>query len=224
MPAFDVVFFDVDGTLLDARTDIALAMNHALNRLGFKSLSEERIISYVGTGVQYLVTESLGVGNEGLVEAATKMFGDYYLEHSADHARLYPHVSQTLERFRGKEKYILTNRYSAFADAALTRLGIRKYFKDIIGGDDEACLKPSPCVLEGFFKRTGTPADRCLVIGDMAVDVMAGKNSGMKTCWVTYGLGKRDEVEPLKPDYILEISPYAKTCERRIGKGRITVS
>ena len=43
-----------------------------------------------------------------------------------------------------------------------------------------------------------------IIVGDMAIDVMTGKNSSIKTCWVTYGFGAREEVMPLKPDYVID--------------------
>ena len=181
----DVIFFDVDGTLVDARIDIANAVNYMLKRVGVRERSEKLITSYIGTGVKDLITKSLGSGNSRLVDDAIGIFSGYYFRHSADNARLYPHVEETLDFFKNKRKYILTNRYSRFADITLRKLGIRAYFDGIIGGDDDNCLKPSACVLDRFLPRFRIDKSKVLIVGDMVNDIMTGKNSGVKTCWVT---------------------------------------
>ena len=203
MVRIDAIFFDVDGTLVDARNDIVDAVNHVLRRLGFPEKPFEEIVSYIGTGVKDLIAKSLDSSDKEIIEKATAIYGEYYLRHPADRARLYPHTREMLEYFGTKRKFILTNRYAIFADSVLKALGIREYFEDIIGGDDESCLKPSACALDPHILKLGLNKDRALIVGDMAIDIETGKNSGVRTCWVRHGLGTAAEVEPLKPDFII---------------------
>lgn len=200
----DLIFFDVDGTLIDARKDIVNAVNFSLKKLGVRPKPAKEVISYVGTGVSYLIRKSLGPRNKDLVERGVRLFSDYYVRHPVDEAKLYPHVTSTLEYFRKKPKIIITNRYKRFAEAALKGLGIRDYFEEIIGGDDEDCLKPSACVLTNIMSHFKVPKNRMIIIGDMAIDVRTGKNAGIKTCFVTYGLGRRSDIKSLRPDYIID--------------------
>ena len=204
MVNIDVIFFDVDGTLVDARRDIVNAMNSALRQMGFPERSFDEIVSYIGTGVKDLISKSLHSDDEALIEKGVELYGNYYIAHPADEAALYPHARETLDHFRNKRKFILTNRYARFADSVLAALGVREYFEDIIGGDDEGCLKPSACVLDPHLPKLKVDKEKVLIVGDMAIDVETGKNAGIKTCWVTYGLGKREEVQPLKPDFIID--------------------
>jgi len=204
MIPIDAVFFDVDGTLVDARKDIANAVNYAMRKLGLSDRPEVLIVSYIGTGVRDLITRSLGPEDIGSLEDGVRIFSDYYLKHAVDKARLYPNVKEILEYFKDKRKFVLTNRYTGFADATLKGLGIRQYFEYIIGGDNENCLKPSACAVDNFLPKLNITKERSIIIGDMAIDIMTGKNTGIKTCWVTYGLGKREDVEPLKPDFIID--------------------
>lgn len=204
MASFDVILFDVDGTLVDARLDIANAMNYALRILDFPELPEADITAYIGTGVRDLIRKSLGTDDERTIEKGTKLYIDYYIAHASDQTILYPHAVEILEYLKPKRKFILTNRYESFADAALRALGIRDYFEGIIGGDDESCLKPLACVVDRAAERFGIDKGRSLIVGDMGIDVMTGKNAGVKVCWVTHGLGKIEDVAPLKPEYIID--------------------
>ncbi|MFH0763842.1 MAG: HAD-IA family hydrolase [Candidatus Omnitrophota bacterium] len=204
MIAADTLLFDLDGTLIDARADIVNAMNHTLARLGYDEKPFADIVSYIGTGVSDLVAKSMGTRDAKLVGEGVRIYGEYYLKHPADRAKLYPNVVEVLEYFSKKRKFILTNRYAVFAAAVLKELGIAKYFEDIIGGDDEGCLKPMACVFDRFMPKLNIERASALIVGDMDVDIMAGKNSGIKTCWVTHGLGKAEDVRPLRPDYVID--------------------
>ena len=204
MPSIETIFFDVDGTLVDATGDIANAMNHALHVLGLPKLPKATIVSHIGSGVKDLIKKSLGSNDKALIERGTKLYSDHYIAHAADETKLYPHAVDILEYLKDKRKIILTNRYASFADVALKGLGIRGYFEEIVGGDDENCIKPSGCVIDRIESRLDINRHKSLIVGDMDVDVMTGKNSGIRTCWVTHGLGKVEEVVPLKPDYIID--------------------
>ncbi|HPM42855.1 MAG TPA: HAD-IA family hydrolase [Candidatus Omnitrophota bacterium] len=200
----DTIFFDVDGTLVDATRDITNAMNRALAEMGLPQKPHEEIVSYIGTGVRYLVSSSIGRDEEALVDRGVRLYSEYYVRHPADHTVIYPNVVNTLEYFSRKRKYILTNRYSRFADAMLRAIGLRHFFLGIIGGDDENCLKPSACVFDRPDNKIEFEKEKTMIVGDMAVDVETGKNAGIKTCWVSYGLGDPDEIARLKPDYSLD--------------------
>ncbi|MFA5147443.1 MAG: HAD-IA family hydrolase [Candidatus Omnitrophota bacterium] len=204
LTACEVLLFDVDGTLVDSRLDIANAMNFALASAGLPKKEPAEITAHIGTGVSDLVRKCLGESRQDMAGRVLEAFSGYYLEHPADTSKLYPHVKEVLEHFKGKRKFILTNRYARFADVTLGKLGIRAHFEDIIGGDDESCMKPSACILERLFSGTATDKDKAMIIGDMAIDINTGKNAGIRTCWVTYGLGKREDVEPLRPDYVID--------------------
>ncbi|MDD5428168.1 MAG: HAD-IA family hydrolase [Candidatus Omnitrophica bacterium] len=200
----DSIFFDIDGTLIDARSDIVNAMNYALAQLGLAQKSFDEIVSYVGTGVSDLVAKSIGIDDSALIEKGVDLYSGYYMKHPADSAKLYPHAGEVLDYFKNKKKFILTNRYSKFADAVLRSLGIREYFDDIVGGDDEGCIKPSACVLDPVIAKFKIEKSKSIIVGDMAIDIMTGNNSGIKTCWIRHGLGKPEEVEPLRPDFIID--------------------
>lgn len=217
MSLIKCVFFDVDGTLADARLDIASAMNRVLKRLALPEKSANLITSYVGTGVKDLIQKSLDRMDAALIDRATAMYEEEYLKHPADHAVLYPGVVKLLKDLPDTRKFILTNRYSHLASALLEKLGIRDFFEGVFGGDSEDLIKPAASVMGKILPAVKAVKNESLIVGDMAIDVMTGKNSGVKTCWVTYGLGKREDVLPLKPDYVIN---NMSELEQIVKKGR----
>ena len=200
----DLMIFDVDGTLIDSRKDIVAAVNFTLKSLGLAEKGFDEIISYIGLGVGYLLKKSVGEENEDLVDKAVTVFKDYYRKHSVDSTRPYPGTIDTLEYFKDKTKVIVTNRDREFAQISLRLLGLDGYFKEIMGGDDQKCAKPAACPLNNVLTDLSTPRERAIMIGDMDLDIMAGKAAGVYTCGVLYGIGKREEIAAAKPDYIIE--------------------
>lgn len=204
MVVIDVLIFDLDGTLVDSREDITDAVNFTLGALKFRQKNPEEIISYMGTGVKDLIRKSLGKKDESSIDNAVNIFESYFKKHSADKSLLYLHVKEILEYFRYKDMFIITNRSKDMSALTLRKLGIDKYFKEIIGADDEYCIKPSACPINKIMASRIKDKTKTMIIGDMDLDVLSGKEAGIMTCAVTYGIGDRISIEKSNPDFIID--------------------
>ena len=198
----DLLIFDLDGTLVNSKEGIVSAINYTLEKLGLEAKPFEEIVSFIGTGVEDLIRKALGKEHIGLFDQAISTFEDYYKTHSAAKSTLYPHVEDILKHFKGKSMCVVTNRKKDMALITLNSLGIAKYFKDIIGGDDASCLKPSACPLNKVLPLNNN-STRSMIIGDMDLDIISGKKVGILTCAVTYGIGKKEDILKVEPDYII---------------------
>lgn len=203
MRHIDVIFFDLDGTLVDSSEDIVTAVNHALKEAGLPERSKEEIITYIGTGVKDLIAKSVGSEDGPLVDKCVETFTDYFGKHYADKSRLYPDVKEVLEFYKHKKMVIVTNRRTELTKDTLKKFEINRYFNKIIGGDDDKCLKPSPCPIQKGVSEVVGENEKALMVGDMDLDVLAGKRAGLYTCAVTYGIGSRKDVEKAEPDYLI---------------------
>lgn len=200
----DVILFDLDGTLVDSREDIVSAVDHTLQQLGLDKKSFEEIVSYIGTGVTDLIRQAVGEENKDAIDKGVDIFTDYFGEHYADKSVLFPHVHEVLEHFKDKRSMVATNRRTSMTKATLRKFGIEKYFCKLIGGDDDDCLKPSSCPVDKALSGNINEGEKAIMVGDMALDVMAGKEAGILTCGVTYGIGKRDDLEKAGPDHLID--------------------
>jgi len=199
----DSIIFDLDGTLVDSGKDIVSSVNFTLKNIGLKEKSGEEVLSYVGTGVIDLMRKSLGEERAGLSNKALTIFEAHRRKHSTDHTVLYPGVRETLEHFKNKKKMVLTNRKLEFALITLKNLDIKKYFDDVLGADDLLCIKPSSCPLDMLIEKYGMNKNKTIMAGDMDIDVLSGKNAGILTCGVTYGIGKKEDILKAGPDFII---------------------
>ena len=204
MKKIDLMLFDIDGTLVDSREDVARAVNTTAKFLGRGEKSVAEISSYIGNGVEDLLRQALETDDNFLVGRAVELFTDYRKRHPHDSSVLYPDVELLLKCFSDKKKVIVTNRRREFARITLKALNIEIYFDDIAAADNIDWAKPSPFMLNDVIERYRMARGKAIMIGDMDIDVQAGQNAGLLTCAVTYGLGFREDIIKARPDFIID--------------------
>jgi phosphoglycolate phosphatase len=199
----EVLIFDLDGTLVDTRHDLANAVNNALQEIGKEALAVEMITRYVGDGINKLLERALGNATADEFDKTRQHFRRYYAEHLTDFSQLYPSVREVLGYFHYKKKAVLTNKPQEFTEALLQRLGIHHHFEVIIGGQPDSKLKPDPEAILTILQRFDVPPRRAVIIGDGENDILAGKAAGIYTCAVTYGFRPAEKLLALQPDFIV---------------------
>ena len=205
MKNVELIIFDLDGTLVDSKQDIINAINFMLKERSLPEKSDEKIIFYVGKGINELLVRSLGSQDTDVNNKGLALFKSYYKKHPADHAYLYKGVKETLKYFKNKQKAVITNRNHKSALNILKKMGIDTHFTQTIGDDNKLCLKPNKGQFDKLFDNLSVKKkDKIIMVGDMDVDIIAAKASGVLTCAVTYGFGKLDDIRKLKPDYIID--------------------
>jgi phosphoglycolate phosphatase len=204
MTEVDLLIFDFDGTLVSTSTDLALAVNYTLEKLGLKQRRKDEIISFVGDGVVKLIERALGPNCPRHYAEAIKIFGSYYSEHLLDNTVLCPGAEEVLKHFQHKKKVILTNKRFDFTMAISRGLGIEKYFAEIIGDGSLPYKKPDKRLVDYLLQRYGPEKEKKVIIGDGVNDIILAKNSGIRSCAYLNGLGKREELWIENADYYCE--------------------
>jgi len=198
-----VLIFDLDGTLIDSKLDLALSVNAVLEQAGRAPLPHETIYSYVGNGAPLLVRRALGEGaTDAEVEAGVEHFLTYYREHMLDNTVTYPGVRDGLALLEGQAMAVLTNKPTLFSREIIERLGLARYFRFIYGGNSFPGKKPDPMGVQILLRDLGANSEEAMMVGDSDVDVRTARNAGIWACGVSYGLG----VEGLRvhpPDIML---------------------
>ena len=198
----DLLVFDLDGTLVDTRQDLAHAVNFALAHFGKDHFSHESIVGFVGDGIVKLIERALGEEGTPNVEEALRLFRSYYGEHISDYSQPYHGVIDLLEALTHKKKAVLTNKPHVFSEPLLRDLKMRDYFDVTIGGHNGYPLKPDPAALIEILQRFEVSPERAIMIGDSQNDVLAGQAASMHTCAVTYGFRPEEELLALNPTIV----------------------
>jgi len=198
-----LLVFDLDGTLVDSKQDLALSVNAMREHMGLAPLPLDVVASYVGHGVTVLIRRSLGdLAAEANVEKGLDFFLEYYRLHMLDHTGLYPGVREALDALRGRKLAVLTNKPVRFSTEMLSRLGVAPHFSFIYGGNSFPQKKPDPIGIRTLMKDLGASPHETLMVGDSDTDVLTGRNAGAWTCGVTYGFGAHT-LQDQPPDLLL---------------------
>lgn len=198
-----LVAFDLDGTLVDSRRDIADAANELLVACGAQPLEEAVIGRMVGDGAATLVARAFHAVLQPPPHDALSRFLAYYAKRVIVHTRPYPgilHALQTLaERY---QLAVLTNKPLAPTRAILDGLGLMSYFKPglIVAGDGPYPRKPDPSGLRALAAALDTTVDGACLVGDSLIDLATARAAGAACCLVRWGFGFETVSEGLPED------------------------
>lgn len=204
MLAVDVIVFDLDGTLVDSREDIAQSVHALQKHYGVPPSSLDVIAGFIGDGVGKLVERSIGQRPPEVLAEAVEIFKTHYREHALDHTYAYDGVRETLEHFRAKKMAVVTNKPARISERILRGLKLFEFVPVVVGGDSTAFKKPHPDGLYLALEKLGMPkTKRAMMVGDSAQDVLAGRAAGFHTCAIQSNIGNARLLEQSLPDYTI---------------------
>lgn len=185
---FELVIFDLDGTLVDSSPDIRNAINHAIQPFGALPVSLQEAQALVGEGATRLMEKIVEI--RALPVPASEIlpgFLAYYEEHLLDETLVYPGVIEALEALGNIRKAVVTNKHRYLSFRTLEEFGLARYFDLVVGSDTTPEKKPSPVPIRYALDAFGIQPEHAVIVGDSTYDVEAGKNAGIATVAVTYG-------------------------------------
>jgi phosphoglycolate phosphatase len=202
--AIGAIVFDLDGTLIDSRADIAAAVNHTLAMLGYATLPLERVMGYVGDGAGHLIMRAAGLpANSPELHPILEQFLEYYTAHAADKTTWMPGAVQALDALAMHPLAVCTNKPRATTLAVLGAFGALDRFATIVAGGDLPALKPDPLPLITIAKTVGCAPEQLVVVGDGPQDIEAGKRAGAYTIGVRGGIATPERLLAADPDCVL---------------------
>jgi phosphoglycolate phosphatase len=206
-----LIIFDLDGTLVDSQVDLANSVNAMLRHYHRPELPAEVISTYIGDGAPMLVRRALGdPRDEHFVRDALAFFIHYYREHKLDNTRAYAGIPEALAVIRASrngagalQMAVLSNKPVNPSRAIVEALGIGEYFTAVYGGNSFETKKPDPLGARKLMEETGAVPEESVIVGDSSIDVVTGRNAGMWTVGVKYGLAP-DTLEKAPPDVLVD--------------------
>jgi phosphoglycolate phosphatase len=198
---FDVVAFDLDGTLADTAPDLAAALNHALGELGRPEVDPDSVRHLVGHGARALLRGVLG--DEALVEQGLPIYLDFYAANICVGTRCYPALEEAMDDLaaRGVKLAICTNKPERLTHLLVDALGWRGRFAAIVGADTLPVRKPNPLPLLEAIARAG--GGRAAFVGDSITDAETARAAGVPFVAVSFGFSDRP-VEELGADAVID--------------------
>ncbi|HVY28504.1 MAG TPA: HAD-IA family hydrolase [Polyangiaceae bacterium] len=199
------VVFDLDGTLVDSRRDIAEAANHALQRAGLAPLPHPELESYVGDGAPLLMARAARVDvKDPKTAQMVADFLDYYAAHPIDHTSVMPGALDALDALAAYALGVCTNKPRRTSVAVLKGLGLETRFKGVVAGDDLPQRKPDPAMVHETARRLGVSVTQVVMVGDGPQDVLSGRAAGALTVGVKGGIQALERLAASEPDLIID--------------------
>lgn len=185
-----LAIFDLDGTLVDSRHDIADAGNAARAAIGLPPLPLAAVVAMVGDGAATLIERLTPDRSVAQRAVAMEAFRTDYAGRLTAHTRCYDGVPEMIAalRSRGWRIACATNKPALFAAPILERLGIQ--VDGLRGG--EGPRKPDPAALIDLMRSLSAPAAGTWMIGDHRTDLQAAINARVRSVWCAWGFGRRD--------------------------------
>ena len=205
-----LIVFDLDGTLIDSRRDLADAANALIVERGGQPLPVDDITAMVGEGAPLLVRRALKAAGVSLddVRPALERFLELYDERLLVHTRPYEGTRDALEALAARGPLaILTNKPQRPTEAILEGLGLAPFFRWAIGGDTDLPRKPDPRGLADLIARAGATAAATTMVGDSAIDLRTARAADTRVCLVRYGFGFRTAEGELRGDELIAERP-----------------
>ncbi|CDO37754.1 HAD-IA family hydrolase [Novosphingobium sp. KN65.2] len=194
---FDIVGFDLDGTLLDSHGDLAAAVNHAIAHEGRQAIPASEVRDLIGGGAKKMLARALEVTGEPVSDARFdelhRILLDFYEANIAVETRLFPGGLEMLDGLaaRGVKIAVVTNKLERFALRIFDELGLSDRFFTVIGGDTlgPGKAKPHPDLIFEMLDRAGVSREeaRAVYVGDTTYDTGAAAAAGLPCVAVSFG-------------------------------------
>jgi phosphoglycolate phosphatase len=203
------VAFDLDGTLVDSAPDLVAAVQAMLRDLQLPGLADERIVGFIGGGVELLVERAVTASRAGTpaaaqLAAATRLFRQHYAKNLFVRSTVYPGVPALLATLRnaGLRCCCVTNKAAEFAEPLLVAAGLAALLEFTLTPVEAAQRKPSPRLLEQACTRFGLTAPQLLMVGDSGADFGAARAAGCPVVLVRGGYAHG--LEQAEPEAFLD--------------------
>lgn len=203
----ELIIFDLDGTLLNTIEDLANSTNYALRKNGFPEHKIAEYNFFVGNGINKLFERALpeGVKTKENILKIRNEFLIHYDKHNTDASKPYPGIPDLLEALKQK-KYMMAVASNKYHTATLKL--VNHYFPNIpfivvFGQREGIPTKPDPTIVHEIISIAKSTSAKTLYIGDSGVDIQTAQNAGVENIGVTWGFRPMEELEALKPNYIV---------------------
>lgn len=203
---YDLVIFDMDGTILDTIEDLKDSTNYALRENGMPERSLDEIKSFVGNGIRRLMEQAVATGStEEEIDKVHATFTEYYKVHCADKTCAYPGIKELITELRsmGVKTAVVSNK----ADYGVQSLCVDYFdglFDYAVGEREGVRRKPYPDSVNDVLNKLNVSREKAVYVGDSEVDFATGQNAKMDVIMVSWGFRTVEAIKALGADTIVE--------------------
>ncbi|MFM6986143.1 MAG: HAD-IA family hydrolase [Hydrogenophaga sp.] len=222
---YDLILFDLDGTLIETAPEIADAVNDTLVQFDRLPVTQQQVNDWIGHGTRELLIQALAftgnttadtVRHSDSFQLIEHAFGQHYQARCGTRSHPYPHVRETLHALRaaGVKLAVVTNKEGRYTQVVLDAHQMAPLFHRVVSGDTLPVKKPNPAAIDDCLQRFGVARERALFVGDSSIDVATARNAGITVWALPYGYNMGQPIESCHPDRV--IADFSALAERLI--------
>lgn len=203
---YDVILFDLDGTLTDSGPGITNSVAYALKKYGIEVADRTELFKFIGPPLKESFEKYYGFSSEKAVKAI-EYYREYYVDKGLFENTVYEGIEELLKAIQasGKTAIVATSKPEIFAKKILEHFDIAKYFAHIVGANmDETRTKKDEVISYVLHNCHIPEGSRILMIGDREHDILGAKKTGLDSLGVLFGYGDYEELKNAGADYIAE--------------------
>ncbi len=224
---FDLVMFDLDGTLVETAPEIADATNDTLRAFGWPEASQAQVEAWIGHGTRELLIQAVAsataataaqIRDADWLPAVAATFDRHYAARCGTRSRPYPHARELLQRLRaqGVRLAVVTNKERRYTESVLNAHALTPMLDRVISGDTLPRKKPDPSGVEACLIEFGVTRERALFVGDSSIDVATARNAGVAIWLLPHGYNMGQPVADARPDAIVaDFTELAAALDRQ---------
>ena len=212
--SYDLVMFDLDGTLIETAPEIMDAVNDTLRHFELAQVTQQQVNDWIGHGTRELLISALAyvqhkpieaVRTDGLLPAYLAEFDVHYQQRCGTRSHLYPQVRETLTALfeRGVKLAVVTNKEGRYTSTVLNAHNLMPLLHRVVSGDTLPVKKPNPAGIQSCMEQFGVAPERALFVGDSSIDVATARNAGIAVWALPYGYNMGQPIEACAPDRVI---------------------
>ena len=202
---YDIILFDLDGTLTDPGLGITNSVAYALKRYGIEAENRESLYSFIGPPLKDSFMKYYGFSEEKAMEAI-EVYREYFREKGLYENEVYDGIRELLEKIKqsGRRIVLATSKPEEFSIRILEHFDLIKYFHVVAGASMDEKRNKKGDVIRYAMEKGGFTSEKAIMIGDREHDIFGAKENGLPSIGVLYGYGSEDELKAAGADYIAE--------------------
>lgn len=205
MKGYDVIIFDLDGTLADSKVGITKSILYALSKLGISEDNPDKLVDFIGPPLPESFKKYYGL-DDLTARTAVAFYREYYAEKGIFETKILHEIPELLKLLYDNNKKLIlaTSKATIYSERIMQHFNIRKYFTLIIGSNFNLTMLCKSEIIKYVLSRiTDYHKDKIIMVGDREDDIIAAHENGIDSIAVTYGYGSLEELEAVKPIYIV---------------------
>ena len=213
-PSFELVMFDLDGTLIATAPEICDAVNDTLRQFDLQEVSQAQVDAWIGHGTRELLLQAVSLRQQTTLQELRQSrhfaemnaaFDRHYLSRCGTRSELYPKVRETLAtlRQRGVKIAVVTNKEYRYTQTVLDAHQITTMVDLVVSGDTLPTKKPDPAGVTHCLQKFKVAANRALFVGDSSIDVATARNAGVRVWALPYGYNMGEPIHACQPDRVI---------------------